>query len=147
MYEKEDDSYDKLDFQNKIDESTIDRNNQNRKNMPAKKFLSKLEDFLNELKIDLAENKKDGQILRSENITLEHKGKESCNSAVRNIMEDLFLFEKEFKKTVENDTNETLTYKTNVYNLTMDKIYIDKNRIALDVRLRELENDLGYDNN
>jgi len=147
MYEREDDSYDKIDNHNKIDESTIDRNNQNRKNIPAKKQLSKLDEFLNELKKDLAENKKCGQILRSENITLEHKGKESCNSAIKIIMEDLFIFEKELKKTIENDTNETINFRSEVHNLTMDKCNIDQNRLGLDSRLRECENDLGYDNN
>ena len=147
MYEREDDSYDKLDIQNKMDESTLDRNNQNRKNMPAKQIISKLDEYLNELTRDLAENKKNGQILRSEITTLEHKGKESCNSAVRNIMDDLFLFEKELKKTIEIDTNHTLTYKTEVNDLNMEKCYMDQVRIGLDSRLRELENDLGYDNN
>ena len=147
MYEKEDDSYEKLDYQNKIDESLIDRNNQNRKNMPAKTILNKLENLLNEIKNDLADNKKMGQILRSENTTLEHKGKESCNTAVKSIMEDLFNFEKELKKTINTDNKDTLTYKTDVNNLIMDKCYIDQNTIALDSRLKDCESTLGYDNN
>ena len=146
MYEKEDDSYDKVDDLQE-DESMIDRKNNNRKNIPAKKQILKLEEYCSEIKSNIAENKKKGQILRSENMTLEHKSKESFNSAIKIIMEDLFNFEKEFKKMIENDKNETLHYKTEIHNLTMEKCNIEQTRLVLDSRLREAENDLGYDNN
>ena len=148
MYEKEEDSYDKFEEnQNKDNESMIDKNNQNRRNIPAKNHIRKLEEYISEIKTNIAENKKSGQILRSECMTMEHRQKESCNSAIKIIMEDLFNFEKEFKKQMENDKNDTLHYKTEVNNLTMEKVNIEQTRLGLDSRLREAENDLGYDNN
>ena len=147
MYEKDEDSYDNSEVHNRTNESVMDRVFQNRKNIPVKKHISKIEEFIVEIRKDVGENKKFGQILRSEILTLEHKGKEKCNSVTKIIMEDFINLEKEFKKIIESDQIETDFIKSEIQKVTIDKCKIDQNRICLESRLKECENDVGFDLN
>lgn len=128
-------------------EKLMDKYHQNSKHMPVKTNLCKMTTFLGDLRRDLNDNKKTGQILRSEMITLEHKNKEQCNSMTKMLMDDLSNFEKELKKTMQFDKSETDFLKQQVNGLNMEKTNIDQRRVSLDTRLRQCESDVGVEHN
>lgn len=132
-------------YSNKSIENQIDAYHRNTKNIPVKTHIRKIEEFINDLKKDLNENKKNGQILRSENISLEHKNKERCNQLTKSLMEDLNNFEKEFKRVIQNDKNETDFLKKQVNSLILDKTNLDQSRISLETKLKMCEDDVGIE--
>lgn len=129
-----------LDNNYKADELTATK-----KNMPVKTHMRKMEDIIADLKRDLNDNKKSGQILRSENQALERKTIEKCNEITKLIMDDLHNFEKDLKRIILNDKTETDFFKQQVNSLEQDKTKLRQNTIALDSRMKSCEIDVGVD--
>ena len=116
------------DYEN--DNYKIDEINSTKKNMPIKTHMRKMEEMIAELKTDLNNNKKTGQILRSDNQSLEHKVKEKCNEITKNIMDDLYNFDKDFKRVLQNDKTETDFFKQQANSLNQDKLKLQQNVIS-----------------
>lgn len=116
-----------------------------KKNMPVKTHMRKMEECIADLKRDLNENRKNGQILRSENQSLEHKTKEKCNEITKLIMDDLHNFDKDMKRIMLNDKTETDFFKQQVHSLNADKTKLQQNTMGLDTRLKTCEIDVGVD--
>lgn len=116
-----------------------------KKNMPVKTHIRKIEETIAEIKTDLNNNKKAGQILRSEHQALEHKTKEKCNDIVKCIMDDLGNFDKDLRRIVQNDKTETDFFKQQIHSLNQDKVKLQQNVISLDTRLKSCENDVGME--
>ena len=60
-------------------------------------------------------------------------------------MEDLNNFEKEFKRVIQNDKNETDFLKKQVNSLILDKTNLDQSRISLETKLKMCEDDVGIE--
>lgn len=147
LSERNSELYEKEDYEENSMEKLMDKYNQNSKTIPVKTQIINLNTFLGDLRKDLGDNKKSGQILRSELMTLEHKNKEQCNSIAKMLMDDLTNFEKEFKKTIQLDRDETDFLKLQVSGLNMEKTNIDQKRLSLDNRLKHCESEVGVDIN
>ena len=145
--ERNSELYDNEDNAENSMENQMHKYRKNSKNIPVKTHIAKLDTFLIDLNRDLNHNTKMGQILRSELMTLEHRNKEQCNSLTKMLMDDLSNFEKEFKKTVQVDKNETDFLKQQIHGLNMEKNNVDQRRISLDSRLKTCEGDVGIDIN
>ncbi len=89
------------------------------------------------------ENKKNSQILRSENHTLEHATKQKCNEVVKTIMELLTNLEKDFSRSIQNDKTETDFIKSQVNGLVQDKTKLEKDVISIKIRLAVCEDEVG----
>jgi len=100
-----------------------------------------------ELRRDLNESKKNGQILRSENQALEHKNKEKSNEIVKAVMDDLSNFEKEFKRVIQNDRTEVDFLKQQIASLNQDKIKLQQSTISLESRIKTCEVEVGVEYN
>lgn len=118
---------------------------QNSKNMPVKSHIRKLEQTIIEINKDISDNIKAGHVLRSENLGLENKFKEKTSQLTKNIMDELFNFDKELRKVIDNDKNETHFLKKQLNFLITDKTNIDKSRILLNSKLQQCENEIGID--
>jgi hypothetical protein len=129
-----------IDQEYKIDDVTAMK-----KNMPVKTHMRKMEEIIAELKTDLGNNRKNGQILRSENVALEHKTKEKCNEITKCIMDDLYNFDKDLKRVMQNDKTETTFFKQQLNSLEQDKTKLQHNVISLDTRLKVCESDVGVE--
>lgn len=116
-----------------------------KKNMPVKTHMRKMEEIIADLKTDLNNNKKNGQILNSECRTLEHKTKEKCNEITKCIMDDLYNFEKDFARIRQNDKTETAFLDNQVKSLMQDSLKLKQNVISLDSRQRTCEAEVGVD--
>ena len=145
--ERNSEIYEQEDYAENSMEKLIEKFHQNTKNIPVKTHLNKLNTFLSDLRRDLDDNNKEGQFLHSEIMTLAHKNKAQCNSITKMLIDDLINFEKEFKKTIQNDKSETDFFKQQVNGLNMEKTNIDQRRISLDNRLKKCEGDVGVDVN
>ena len=119
----------------------------NKKNMPVKAHMRKIEDIIAELKTDLNNNKKNGNLLRADQVSLEHKSKEKCNEITKCIMDDLYNFDKDFKRVLQNDKTESDFFKQQINSLNQDKIKLQQNVINLESKLRTCETDIGIDYN
>lgn len=147
FYERDNNMNEMDDSSDKSMEKLMDRYHQNSKNMPVKTQIRKLEELISEIRKDLGENTKQGQIARSQNMSLEHQNKEKCNQLTKSLMDDLFSFDKEFKRIIQSDKNETDFLNKQLNGLIMDKTNIDQIRVSLDNRLRICENEIGVDPN
>lgn len=143
--ERNSEIYDNGDYIENSTDKLMDKFHQNSKNMPVKTQIRKQDTFLTDLRRDLGDNRKAGQILRSEMMTLEHKNKEQCNSIAKMLMDDLSNFEKEFKKTIKIDQSETDFFKQQLHALNMEKTNIDQRRLSLETRLRQCEREVGVE--
>ncbi len=133
---------------NEMDEDMNDRMedlNVNKKNMPVKTHIRKMEETIGELKTDLNNNLKNGQLLRAENAALQSKVQEKCNEITKCIMDDLYNFEKDFARIKQNDKTEGAFFDQQVKSLQQDSIKLKSQVIQLDARLRTCENDVGID--
>lgn len=117
-----------------------------KKNMPVKTHMRKMEEIIAELKRDLNDNKKSGQILRSENKALENKAVDKFNEMTKLIMDDLHNFDKDLRRIMLNDKTETDFFKQQVNSLKQDKVKLEQNTISLDTRMKTCEADVGVDN-
>jgi hypothetical protein len=145
--ERNSEIYEQEDYAENSMEKLMDKCHQNSKNIPVKTNLNKLNTFLSDLRRDLGDNNKAGQFLCSEIMTLAEKNKKQCNSITKMLMDDLINFQKEFKKTIQNDKSETDFFKQQVNVLNMEKTIIDQRRISLDTRLKQCEGHVGVDVN
>ena len=84
--ERNSELYENKDYAENSMDKLMDKYHPNSKNIPVKTNLRKMDTFLSDLRRDLQDNKKAGQILRSEMMTLEHKNKEQCNSITKMLM-------------------------------------------------------------
>jgi len=98
---------------------------------------------MGEIKNNLNENKKNAQIMRSENITLEHSTKQKCNDLVKTIMDCLSDLEKDFKRAIQSDKKETDFIKAQVNGLISDKTKLQQSVISMNTRTTNCENDIG----
>jgi hypothetical protein len=128
------------DLNNRMDDINV-----NKKNMPVKLHMRKLEDMVAELRSDLNNNMKNGQLLRAENAALQSKTQEKCNEITKCIMDDLYNFEKDFTRIKQNDKTETAFFDQQVKSLQQDSVRLKSQVIQLDSRLRTCENDVGVD--
>jgi len=135
------------DFSNKSLEKLMDVYHQNSKNIPIKPQIKKLEISISELKNDQGLSKKEGQILRSEIMAIDHRNKEKCNSIAKDLMDDLFKLQKELKNTIYNDKIVTDAIKYEIQMLNMEKIIINDKKISLSKRIKECEKEIGIDEN
>lgn len=118
-----------------------------KKNMPVKTHMRKMEELIAELKRDLNDNKKSGQILRSENKALENKAVDKFNEMTKLIMDDLHNFEKDLRRIEQNDRTETDFFKQQVNSLKQDKVKLEQNTISLETRMKTCEQEVGVDFN
>ena len=98
---------------------------------------------MSEIKSNLQENKKNAQILRSENISLEHTAKQKFNELIKNIMDSLSNLEKDFKRAIQTNRNETDFIKSQVQGLNSDKSKIQQSVININTRMTTCENEVG----
>lgn len=135
------------------EDSEMEQNNQYRpdelnsmkKNMPVKTHMRKMEEIIAEIKRDLNDNKKAGQILRSENKALENKSVDKFNELTKLIMDDLHNFDKDLRRIMLNDKTETDFFKQQVGSLKQDKVKLEQNTISLETRMKTCEADIGVD--
>jgi len=113
------------------------------KNLPVKPHIRKIEENISSLKADLNENIKNGQILRGENIGLEHKSKEKCNDIIKSLMDDLYNFDKDLQRIMQNDKAETNFFKQQLNALNQDKLKLQQSVIILDSKMKSCETDVG----
>jgi ribosomal protein L18E len=79
--------------------------------MSIKNRIYNIELNIKETNKGLNDNKKDCQMLRSECATLEHNATENCNDILKEILEDISNFEKDYRKLQQSDINETTFLK------------------------------------
>ena len=115
------------------------------KNIPVKTQIRNLEKDISQLRKDLNENKKLGNMLRGELLQIEGTIKDKCNELSKNIIDDLANFEKDLKRVIQNDRTENDFFKTQISSLNEDKIKISKEAIGLNSRLTSCERDIGVD--
>ena len=72
-------------------------------------------------------NIKASQLLRSELQTVEHKVTEMNNDIIKELLEDISNYEKDFRKLVLHDINETNFLKQQVAYLNDEKCKIQEN--------------------
>ena len=96
-------------------------------------------------KMDLNNNKKEMQVLRSECATLEAKNKETTNEILKEILEDIANLDKDFKKLVEMDNNEVKFLQQQLFQLTQEKTKLQQSVVMLDTRVANVENDVGFE--
>ncbi len=128
-----------------IDNMKMEEMNVSKKNMPVKTHIRKMEETIAELRNDLNNNLKNGQLLRAENAGLQSKTQEKCNEITKCIMDDLYNFEKDFARIRQNDKTETAFFDQQIKSLQQDAVKLKSNVIQLDSRLRSCENDIGVD--
>jgi chromosome segregation ATPase len=128
-----------------IDNLKMEEMNVSKKNMPVKTHIRKMEETIAELRNDLNNNLKNGQLLRAENAGLQSKTQEKCNEITKCIMDDLYNFEKDFSRIKQNDKTETAFFDQQIKSLQQDAVKLKSNVIQLDSRLRSCENDIGVD--
>ena len=105
--------------------------------------MKKMDDVISGLKTDLNENRKCGQILRADNIGLEHKTKEKCNDLTKSLMDSLYNFDKDLQRVMQNDKAETNFFKQQLNSLNQDKLKLQQNVIILDSKLKSCETEVG----
>ncbi len=127
------------------DNYKVDELHSNKKNMPVKTHMRKMEEIINELKSNLNDNRKNQQATFNECRALEHKTKEKCNEITKCIMDDLYNFEKDFARIRQNDKTETAFFDQQVKSLAQDSLKLKTNVISLDSRLKQCETDVGID--
>lgn len=125
----------------------MDNLSSSKKQMPVKIHIKKQEEFIAELRRDLGESRKNGQILRSENQSLEQRSKEKSNDISKSIIDDLNNFEKEFKRVIQNDKSEMAFLQQQVNSLNQDKIKLQQSTIGLDSRMKHCEVEIGVEYN
>ena len=113
------------------------------KNLPVKPHMRKIEENISSIKSELNENIKHGQILRGENISLEHRTKEKCNDITKSLMDDLFNFDKDLQRIMQNDKAETNFFKQQLNALNQDKLKLQQSVIILDSKMKSCETDVG----
>ena len=128
-----------------IDNMKLDEMNVNKKNMPVKTHIRKMDETIVELRNDLNNNLKNGQLLRAENAALQSRTQEKCNEITKCIMDDLYNYEKDFARIKQNDKTETAFFDQQIKSLQQDSIKLKSQVIQLDSRLRTCENDIGID--
>ena len=79
------------------------------------------QDNLKEMKRDLNENKKEGQILRSDCYQMEHRSKEFCNELLKEELLEIGELEKDLKKAAHIDNTEVSFIKQQLGQLTQEK--------------------------
>lgn len=125
---------------NKIDDIISSK-----KNIPVKTHMHRMEADLSKLQKDLEENKKLGNMLKGELISLEGKIKEKCNELSKCIIDDLSNFKKDLNRAIVNDKTETDFFKTQTNSLNEDKIKLQKESISLQSRMSACEVDIGVE--
>ena len=128
---------------NKLDD--INYESTQKRNVPIKIQIKKMEETIAELKKDINENKKNGLILKSENESLNHRVKEKCNEITKLIIDDLSNLDKDFRRIISNDKNETDFFKQQVNSLIQEKTNLQQKTIVLETKIRQCENDIGID--
>jgi hypothetical protein len=127
------------------DAHKMDEIHSNKKNMPIKTHMRKMEEIINEIKGNLNDNRKNQQATFNECRALEHKTKDKCNDITKCIMDDLYNFEKDFSRIRQNDKTETAFFDQQVKSLMQDSLKLKTNHISLESRLKQCENDVGID--
>jgi hypothetical protein len=107
--------------------------------------MRKMEEVIADLKRELNDNRKKGQILRSDNKALENKASDKCNEMTKLIMDDLHNFDKDLRRIMLNDKTETDFFKQQVNSLKQDKVKLEQNTISLETRMKTCETDVGVD--
>ena len=90
-------------------------------------------------------NIKASQLLRSELQTVEHKVTEMNNDIIKELLEDISNYEKDFRKLVLHDINETNFLKQQVAYLNDEKCKIQESEIVLDSRIVIVEECVGFE--
>jgi hypothetical protein len=132
---------DDINYQN----NKLDEIGNNKKQIPVKTQMKDMEDQIAELKNDLNNNMKNGQILRGENASLQARAQEKCNEITKCIMDDLYNFEKDFSRIKQNDKTETAFIEQQIKSLQQDSIKLKTQVIQLDSRLKTCETDVGVE--
>ena len=112
---------------------------------PVKTRIRQLEKDIAELRGNLNENKKYGMVIKGELAVLETSIKEKCNELCKCVMDDLANFDKDLKRVIQNDRNETDFFKVQTNSLNDDKIKLQKETISLQSRMRTCEIDIGVE--
>ena len=128
-----------------LDHLKSDDINLNKKNMPVKTHMRKLEEIIAELKNDLNNNVKNGQVLRGENAAMQSRTQEKCNETSKCIMDELFNFEKDFTRIKQNDKTETVFFLQQIKSLEQDAVKLKSQVIQLESRLKSCEIDVGVE--
>uniref|UniRef100_A0A7S3J6X2 Uncharacterized protein n=1 Tax=Euplotes harpa TaxID=151035 RepID=A0A7S3J6X2_9SPIT len=112
---------------------------------PIKQRVKMVEKSISDGKVELNNNKKEMQVLRSECATLEAKNKETTNEILKEILEDIANLDKDFKKLVEMDNNEVKFLQQQLFQLTQEKTKLQQSVVMLDTRVANVENDVGFE--
>lgn len=136
----EDMNDDDQDTNNRMQELTL-----NKKNMPVKAHMRKIEETINELRNDLNNNMKNSQLLRAENAALQSRVQEKCNEVTKTIMDDLYNFEKDLARIKQSDKTETAFFDQQIKSLQQDAVKLKSQVIQLESRLKICEGDVGMD--
>ncbi len=78
----------------------------NASQQPIKNRVNTIEQNSMQLTHDLNENKREGQLLRSECANLEHQMTEGLNDLLKTVFEDITNLERDFRKLQYSDQNE-----------------------------------------
>ena len=118
---------------------------QPKKMIPVKTQIKNLEIDIANIRKDLNENKKHGNMLRGELLSLEGTIKDRCNELSKCIIDDLTNFDKDFKRVIQNDRTETDFFKVQINSLNEDKIKLKKETVSSESRMRTCEVEVGVD--
>lgn len=85
------------------------------------------------------------QLLRSECATLEHHATETTNDILKEVIEDIANLEKDYLKLQHADIDQINYLKAEIATLNQEKIALQQNSVALDARITQCEQDIGYE--
>lgn len=77
---------------------------------------------------------------------MEQAHTEECYDIRRVIMEELFNFEKEFKKVMEMDSIETQNLKQQIFHVNQDRIKLHQDNLMMETRVHQGEVEIGIVN-
>ena len=113
--------------------------------LSVKAHMRQMNEEISEMKQQLSENKKNGQLLRSEHIALENKTKDYCNNILKSITSDLTSFTNDLTRIMQSDKAETEFLKQQVNGLVQDKTRLKQTVIGLESRLKQCMLDVGVE--
>jgi hypothetical protein len=127
------------------EEAKIEDAATNKKSMPVKAQIKKMEDDIVKLRNALSENMKVSSTVRTDFVSLESKVKDKCNDLSKALIDDLSNFDKDLKRVMQNDKNETDFFQIQTNGLNDDKIKLQKEVISLKARMKTCEIDIGVE--
>jgi hypothetical protein len=117
------------------------------RSIPIRHRMKKCEDMVKDIRNDIADNVKNGSILRAEIQTLDHKTKEKCNELTRLVLDDLHNFDIEFKKARDDERAENEFFRQQISSLIQDKMKVKQLLTEMHVVMSQMEMDIGITHN